>query len=94
MVRVKGIVSHETNNSNHFDQGKDKFSFAVSLDAEQVYAHNQQPKDRDPNSRIDGRIPVSDCDCCSDDFKRQDNQPLHRVTLRFAIPVSNTRPIE
>ena len=61
-----------SDDSGHFDDGEDKFSFTIALDAEKVDADDQHQKNGDPGVIVDRSVrPVLDGKCCGHDLQRQ-----------------------
>lgn len=69
-------------NGNDLDDGEEELGFTVALDSEQIDGDDQDQEDGDPGIVVDAAIaPVLDGDGGSDDFQRQDNEPLHGITI-------------
>lgn len=81
-------------NGNDLDDGEEELGFTVALDSEQIDGDDQDQEDGDPGVVIDAAIaPVLDGDSGSDDFQRQDNEPLHGITIRAVSMIVPLLPL-
>lgn len=72
--------SHVPNDSNDFDDGEHEFGLAIATDAKEVDHDDQEQEDSHPRGVRDIRVPKTNGDGSSYNFKRKDDEPLHRVT--------------
>lgn len=80
-------------NGNDLDDGEEELGFTVALDSEQIDGDDQDQEDGDPGVVVDAAIaPVLDGDGGSDDFQRQDNEPLHGITIRAVSMIDPFSP--
>lgn len=81
-------------NGNDLDDGEEELGFTVALDSEQIDGDDQDQEDGDPGVVVDAAIaPVLDSDGGSDDFQRQDNEPLHGITIRAVSMIVPLLPL-
>lgn len=81
-------------NGNDLDDGEEELGFTVALDSEQIDGDDQDQEDGDPGIVVDAAIaPVLDGDSSSDDFQRQDNEPLHGITIRAVSMIVPLLPL-
>lgn len=80
-----GESLHKGYDRSDLDDGKDEFSFTVRFHTKQVDDENGSQENGNKNGFGDVFIPVSDCECASDDLKRKSEEPLETV----ARPVSD-----
>lgn len=73
------LCLHERDHRNDLDDREHKLCFTVALDTEQVDTDYDGQEYSDPSGVGDRGVPIVNRDRGSDDFERQDNEPLHRV---------------
>jgi hypothetical protein len=73
----EGDILHIPNDSNNFDNAEEELGFTITFHPEQVYCYDDEQEYRDEYGMVVlFFIPVVDSDGSSDNFQRQNSEPL------------------